>query len=172
MDTNEYSVCDWEKYLLICWAVGLCKCCALTRHCWNCHISALNGLKWVLKSWTYVNIFKTQPGQSLWAGKKAYAWKSINIITPYDMSLAFFFDLSATSYCWKQCIRQDNTLIWCNFTENVVWWIHCDSQNLKTTTRLKNQPIKIPKLYLFLVLTYNSSNCFISNCGELQENKE
>lgn len=148
VDTNKYPVRNCEKYLCICWAVGLRECCALTRRCWNCHVSALNGLRRVLKSWTYANGFKTQPGQSLWVGKRTYAWKPINIITPYDAFLAFFFVylLPATvgnGILGNITLSSDVALT----TTTKKGWIHCDFQNLKTTTQLKNQPVKTPDLY-------------------------
>lgn len=151
MDTNKYSYLRLRKifvHMLSSWSVRvLCTRPELLKH-----ISALKGLKRVLKSWTYVNIFKTQPGQSLWEGRKTYAWKPINIINPYDAFLALFFGdlLPATvgnSILGKITLWSDVAL-----QNNVVWWTHCHSQNLKTTTQLKNQPIKIPKSYLFLVL--------------------
>lgn len=105
MGTNKCCVCNCEKSLGICWAVGLCECWALARRGWNCRVSALNGPKRVLKSWAFVNIFKTQPGQSLWIGKKKKrcAWKSINGTAPYCIS-SNLFGLSATSYCWNSVL--------------------------------------------------------------------
>lgn len=43
--------------------------------------------------------------------------------------------------------------------------------NLKATAPLKNCPMKIPKSWWFLFHAYNSSNCFINNFGELEENR-
>lgn len=156
MDTNNSSFCKCGKCCwCICWAVGVCEY----------HSLAFNGLKRALKSSTYENTFKTQPGQSLRFKRNNISVRGYKCNNPMWCISCILLWLSATSYCWERRVRQENSLIWCSFTkyEQSLQLTGSESNYSAEKSICKNSKM------VFVVSSYLKS-CFMNNFGELEEN--
>lgn len=79
-----------------------------------------------------------------------FAWETINVITPRDSFPAFFCDYLLPATVGSSVL--DKRTLWSDAAlQNMS--SHCNSQDLRAATQLKNQSEEILKSHLLLAVT-------------------